>query len=215
MNIADLQYITQHHPQFTHAQLAEEACAAGVNWVQYRSKGSDSSLILKEATAISNTCKKHQATFIVNDHVQVAIQVKADGVHLGKQDMNIKSARALLGKEFIIGATANTFNDVLRHVEDGADYIGLGPFRFTSTKEKLSPVLGLEGYIQIMEQCRLHQLNIPIIAIGGILPEDLPALMKAGIFGVAVASAITNSSTKENTVTAFKQYLRLKKEISL
>lgn len=102
--------------------------------------------------------------------------------------------RALLGPDKIIGATANSFDDIRMAVAAGADYIGLGPFRFTTTKAKLSPVLGLEGYADIMQKCRLEGINIPIIAIGGILADDMAQIMATGVSGVAISGAILNAA---------------------
>jgi thiamine-phosphate pyrophosphorylase len=105
-------------------------------------------------------------------------------------DMPPREARKILGDSFIIGGTANTFEDILHLKAEGVDYIGLGPFRFTSTKKNLSPVLGLSGYLQIMGQCRAHRINLPVFAIGGITPSDIPDIMSAGVSGVALSSTI-------------------------
>ena len=104
--------------------------------------------------------------------MELVKQIGADGVHLGKLDMPIKEARERLGKDFIIGGTANTFEDIRQHAADGADYIGCGPFRFTTTKQKLSPILGLDGYHSILTQMREKGITIPVVAIGGITRED-------------------------------------------
>jgi thiamine-phosphate pyrophosphorylase len=109
---------------------------------------------------------------------------------LGKQDMNPAEARALLGPGFIIGGTANTLADIEGLVAAGVDYIGLGPFRFTATKEKLSPILGLVGYTEILAQCRAAGFTTPIVGIGGVELADIPALRTAGLHGVAVSGAI-------------------------
>ena len=123
----------------------------------------------------------------------------ATAVHLGKEDITVaeawKKADELLypDENFYIGATANTFEDISRAIKQGASYIGLGPFRHTETKKKLSPVLGLEGYQKIIQQCKDAGYNIPIFAIGGICLEDVGALMQTGITGIAVSGAIINA----------------------
>ena len=111
-------------------------------------------------------------------------------MHLGKHDMPVAEARRLLGNGFIIGGTANTFDDVKMHYEAGADYIGCGPFRFTTTKKNLSPILGLEGYRRIVSQMKEAGINLPIVAIGGITREDIPAILQTGVTGVALSGTI-------------------------
>jgi thiamine-phosphate pyrophosphorylase len=100
----------------------------------------------------------------------------------------------------VVGGTANTFEHIQQRVQEGVDYIGLGPFRFTSTKEKLSPVLGLEGFQRIMEQVRTAGIQLPIVAIGGILADDVPGLRDAGIHGVAVSGAIITALDQKEEV---------------
>lgn len=188
--ISRLHYITQEIPGKTHWQLAEKACAAGVGWVQLRIKNSSHDEWLDIALKTLAVCKKYGSKLIINDNVDIARESKADGIHLGKTDMDPTLARKLLGDDVIIGGTANTFDDIKNLDEKRVDYIGLGPFRFTATKEKLSPVLALAGYQRLMRQCALHKINIPVIAIGGILREDVIPLLQTGVYGVAVASSI-------------------------
>ena len=128
--------------------------------------------------------------FLLDDHVELVERCGADGVHLGKHDLPVDEARAILGPERIIGGTANTLEDVLRLHRQGADYIGCGPFRFTTTKKQLSPVLGLEGYRSIVSGMREHGVDIPIVGIGGITPEDIDALMETGLDGIALSGTI-------------------------
>ena len=104
--------------------------------------------------------------------------------------MPIGEARQILGEAFIIGGTANTFEDVKLHHAAGADYLGIGPFRFTTTKKNLSPVLGLEGYTSILAQMNEAGIRIPVVAIGGIVAEDIPAIMETGVNGIALSGAI-------------------------
>lgn len=200
--ISKLHYITQEVEGKTHAQLAEEACIAGVTWVQLRVK--KKSYTEWKAIAIDTlaVCKKHHAKLIINDNVELAKEINADGVHLGKEDISTADARKLLGSNFIIGGTANTFEDIKMHAPN-VDYIGLGPFRFTSTKEKLSPILGIDGYEQIINKCRANNIAIPIIAIGGITSNDVPVLLNTGVYGIAMASAITFSKDKRETMQKF------------
>lgn len=135
-------------------------------------------------------CRKYDATFIIDDHVELVKEIHADGVHLGKNDMPIDEARSILGPEFIIGGTANTFEDIEMHYRKGADYIGCGPFRFTTTKEKLSATLGIEGYREIISKMKAANINIPVVAIGGITADDIPTIMTTGINGIALSGSI-------------------------
>lgn len=154
-------------------------------------------------------CLKYGAKLIINDNVRMAMEVRADGVHLGKEDMDPKEARKILGNSFIIGGSSNTMDDVKWLMVNGVDYIGIGPYRFTSTKEKLNPVLGLEGIARLQKSLRpLKSKTPPLIAIGGIKPEDIEPLMQIGIHGVAVSSAINLAEDKSEETTKFVTALR-------
>ena len=146
--------------------------------------------IIATAAEILPLCREVGATFILDDHVELVELTGADGVHLGKNDMPIAEARRQLGCNKIIGGTANTFEDILAHAEAGADYIGCGPFRFTTTKKNLSPILGLEGYTRIVEQMRQNNISLPIVAIGGIAFEDIPAILQTGVTGIALSGSV-------------------------
>jgi len=202
--ISKLHYITQDIESATHVELVEDVCKAGVDWVQLRLKDKsyeEWKAIALEALAI---CRKYNAKLIINDNVSLAKEIGADGVHVGKQDMPVAKAREILGADFIIGGTANTFEDVKLHATSGADYIGLGPFRFTSTKQNLSPILGLDGYQIVANWCKQENINVPIIAIGGIISTDVESLFHTGVHGVAIASALTHAGNKTEVVKEFK-----------
>jgi len=184
MKISRLHYIT------TSAQEAELACRGGVRWVQLRVKNLPAAEWRQRALDAQAICRHYGATFIINDNPALALEIGADGVHLGKQDMPPAAARALLGPGFIIGGTANTFADIEGLVAAGVEYIGLGPFRFTTTKEKLSPILGLAGYADVLAQCRAAGVTTPIVGIGGVALADVAALLATGLHGVAVSGAI-------------------------
>jgi thiamine-phosphate pyrophosphorylase len=214
--ISRLHYITQDLANYSHAQLAEFACKGGADWVQLRVKHALSASPqkgerelydewLKIAKKTKLVCQKYGAKLIINDNVQIAKEVGADGVHLGKDDMNPKEARKILGKNFIIGGSTNTMDDVRRMMENGVDYIGIGPYSFTSTKEKLNPVLGLEGIRAIAEK---FGNQIPMIAIGGIKLKNVESLMQTGIHGVAVSSAINMEEDKSEVTSNFITSLR-------
>lgn len=201
--ISRLHYITQDLPGKSHAVLAEEACTGGCEWIQLRAKNKTFDEWRSIAGEVREVCKSHGVKLIINDNLELAKKVGADGVHLGKNDTSTAEARRVLGPDFIIGGTANTFEDIIMHATAGVDYIGLGPYRFTSTKEKLSPILGAEGYAKIMEQCKQAGIKIPVIAIGGILPGDVESLLAVGVHGVAISSAITNAIDKSEKILEY------------
>lgn len=161
--------------------------------MQLRIKSGDATAA---AIAAMEICRTYGATLSINDHPELAKSVGAHGVHVGLNDMPVAEARAIVGQHILVGGTANTPEDALTHAAAGADYIGYGPFRFTTTKEKLSPVLGIAGYRQLMAA----QPGIPVIAIGGIVTEDIPELLEAGVYGIAVSGLITNARDKKSTV---------------
>lgn len=201
--ISTLHYISQ--PAHTDNILA--ACDAGCKWIQLRIKNETTETVLPVAEAVKKICDRYQASLIINDYPQVAVAVGAAGVHVGKLDMTVAAARAITGNNMIVGGTANTLEDILQHVADGASYVGVGPYRFTTTKQNLSPILGLSGYQQILQALRQRNISIPLIAIGGILLEDIPALMEAGVHGVAVSGLITQASDKQTIVAHIHQQL--------
>ena len=199
-----IQFITHRNDRYGYVDGARMALEGGCKWIQLRMKGASDEEVAEAAAQIQPLCREHEAVFLLDDRVELAKRLKADGVHLGKNDMPVSEARALLGEEFIIGGTANTFEDIQRLASQGADYIGCGPFRFTTTKEKLAPVLGLEGYRRIVEQMEKHGTGLPIVAIGGITFDDIPTIMQTGVDGIAVSGAILNA---DNPVEEMKRML--------
>ena len=191
MEIDKLHYISQAPEEGSHLTAIEKVLKAGLKWVQLRVKEQPEAAVLSIALAANKLCKVYGAKLIVNDYPEIALKSDAWGVHLGLDDMPVAEARALLGKDKCIGGTANTFTDILRRVEEGADYIGLGPFQFTATKKNLSPLLGLEGYEKLMQQVRDARIEIPVIAIGGINLAHIPSILRTGVHGIAISSALT------------------------
>ncbi len=192
--VEKIQYISQSNSDLTHLEGIKKACKNGVRWVQLRLKGQTFEELISVGTEARKICDEFGAALIINDNVAAAIELKACGVHLGKNDMPVKEARKLLGKKRIIGATANSFEDIQQHVKAGADYIGLGPFRFTTTKENLSPVLGLQGYQTILNQCVDAGITTPIVAIGGIELEDVADIMATGVHGIAFSGLLAKAA---------------------
>lgn len=201
-----IQFITHSNNRYGYVDGARLALEGGCRWVQLRMKEATEAEFMDAAAEIGRLCKEHGATFVLDDHVEWVEQTGADGVHLGKNDMPIDEARKILGNDKIIGGTANTFEDVERLYRLGANYIGCGPFRFTTTKKNLSPVLGLEGYQHIVDQMKSHGINLPIVAIGGILESDIKSILATGVSGIAVSGGILNA---ENPAEEMQRFLKL------
>jgi len=202
-----LHYISQENEKTDHITAILAALNAGAKWIQLRVKNKSQDEVLALAEAANQLCKKFAARLIINDFPEVARAVSAYGLHLGLNDMSIINARLIVGKEMKIGGTANTFTDIQKRVQEGADYIGLGPFRFTKTKQQLSPILGISGYNEIMDQVRSAGITTPIIAIGGIEFSDLSALLKTGIYGLAFSGALTHAPDPAEMIRLMYQQL--------
>ena len=186
-----LQFVTHCTERFSYVESARMALFGGCRWIQLRMKEAEERLFEENALAVQQMCKLFGATFIIDDNVALAKRIKADGVHLGKNDMLIAEARDILGEGFIVGGTVNSFEDILYHLQGSRpDYFGCGPFRFTSTKKNLAPILGYEGYRGIIRQMRNADIHIPLVAIGGIAKEDIPCLLECGVDGIALSGSI-------------------------
>lgn len=206
-NSYKLQFITHFTERYSYVDSARIALEGGCRWIQLRMKDAEERELRNTAIAIQRMCREAGVTFIIDDNVALAKSIGADGVHLGKHDMPISVARDILGERHIIGGTVNTFEDVLHHLNGATpDYFGCGPFRETSTKRNLSPTLGLYGYKNIIRQMRSHGIDIPIVAIGGIRREDIPALMECGVSGIALSSSIL---TADDPVAEMREIVNL------
>ena len=188
-----IQFISHFNDKYSYLDSIRLALDGGCKWVQLRMKDASEEEFLRNAHQARKLCDQYQATFIIDDHVELVRECGADGVHLGKNDMPIADARRLLGDAFIIGGTANTFDDVLSHYRSSANYIGCGPFRFTTTKKGLSPILGLKGYQDIVAKMKSQSIDIPIVAIGGITIDDIPSIMQTGVNGIALSGTVLNA----------------------
>lgn len=190
----NIQFITHENQQFDYVEGAEMALRGGCKWVQLRMKDATDNKFLSIRRKVAALCRSYNATFLLDDRVHLVAELGADGVHLGKNDMPISEARRILGNEKIIGGTANTFSDVQHLAAQGADYIGCGPFRYTPTKRNLAPILGLEGYRNILKQMQQAGISLPLIAIGGIVSTDIAALRDIGVNGIAVSGAVLGAA---------------------
>lgn len=206
-NNYQLQFITHFTDRYSYIDSARIALEGGCRWVQLRMKEASEELLEETALTVQRMCREHGATFIIDDNVALVKRIGADGVHLGKRDMPIAEARKILGEEFIIGGTVNTFEDIANALHTATpDYFGCGPYRYTTTKQNLAPTLGIEGYSAIVEQMRKHNISIPIVAIGGITKADIPAIMACSMSGIALSGSIINA---EHPVDEMKEIVHL------
>ena len=214
MNNYRLQFITHCTERYSYVDSARIALEGGCRWIQLRMKDADESLMEETALIVQKMCRDYGATFIIDDNVHLVKKIKADGVHLGKNDMPIIEAREILGDDFIIGGTVNCFEDILRQrtTDNGQqslgmpDYFGCGPFRFTSTKKNLAPILGLEGYENIISNMKRNNINIPLVAIGGITKDDISDILKTGVDGIALSGSVLKA---ENPVEEMKSIVEI------
>lgn len=205
-----IQFITHYNERYGYLDSVRLALAGGCRWVQLRVKGVTDDELRPLALEAQRLCREAGATFIIDDHVALVREIEADGVHLGLKDMPIAEAREYLGPDFIIGGTANTYDDVRTHWLAGANYIGCGPFRFTTTKQGLSPVLGLDGYRSVVSQMRAEGCPLPIVAIGGITRADIPAIMQTGVTGIALSGTVLKAA---DPVEEMRQLIEIEKKI--
>ena len=196
----------------THQQLALEACKAGVKLVQLRLKDMEKSEMLTIALGTKTICDYFNVTFIINDHLEIAQEVDADGVHLGNEDIDHEIARKELGKDKIIGATAYTEKEVIFHQSrEFADYIGLGTYRKTRTKPEIKEFVTLEQIRKMIGKLKLsNRYRIPLLVIGGIRMDDIPLLLSAGVYGIAIASLLNHSPDKSHTMNEINKRFNLK-----
>jgi len=206
------QFITHRTERYDEIAGAQAALEGGCRWIQLRMKGASDAEFLQVGRPLIRLCRRYGATCILDDRAELVVPLEADGVHLGRNDMPVAEARRLLGPGRRIGATANVFADIERAAMQGADYIGLGPFRFTQTKSGLSPILGLEGCRSILERCREAGIAIPVVAIGGITADDIGPLLATGVSGIALSGALLGAddpvAETRKIVTILNSYKR-------
>lgn len=190
-------FVTHPTPRYDELEEIRQVLEGGCTWVQLRMKGT---LDLATARSAAALCASYspERVLCIDDDPAIALASGAQAVHLGKNDKPVAEAWQEIGEKrkkegFLIGATANTLQDMRRAAAAGASYIGLGPYRFTETKKNLSPVLGAEGYRKLITAAREAGIGLPVFAIGGIRLEDVALLMEAGVDGVAVSGAIAGA----------------------
>ena len=180
-------------------EQVECAIRGGVTCLQLREKELDSGSFFEEAEKIKLLCNKSNVPFIVNDNVEIAVKCGADGVHIGQEDMAAAEVRRIIGKNMILGVSAQTVEQAKKAEQDGADYLGVGAVFPTSTKLDAADV----PYDTLKEICAA--VKIPVVAIGGIKRENIKMLSGSGISGIAVVSAIFAAEDIENECRILKE----------
>ncbi|OWP87100.1 thiamine-phosphate diphosphorylase [Flavobacterium covae] len=202
-----IQFISQGETPEKQLNSIRKALDAGITWTQLRYKNASKIDVFRLAEKVKKETDQYNALLTINDFPTIAKAIDAHGLHLGLTDGSIEQARELLGNVKIIGGTANTLEDVQQRLAERCDYVGLGPLRFTTTKEKLSPILGFEGYQSIIEKLPKINQSKPIFAIGGIEEKDLPKLLEIGVYGIAVSGLICNASQPTHIVKQLNETL--------
>ena len=185
-----LQFITNTQAKTPVVDQIFAVIEGGCRWIQIRMKDASDEEIKKVVDAVKPKCIETGAFLLLNDRVELAKELNVGGVHLGKEDMPASKARMILGAAAVIGVTANTFSDIAAVSKLDIDYYGIGHYAETKTKEKLAPVLGLDGIRDICFEMEKNEINIPHVAVGGIQIDDVLPLLEAGVNGIAVSGAI-------------------------
>jgi len=184
----------------SHSEIVRQAVTAGVRIIQFREKNMSGRALYQKAVFLRSLTSGRRAALIINDYVDIALAVNADGVHLGQEDMPVKEARKILGKNKIIGISTHSLKQALHARRAGADYISFGPVFHTATKNAGIPK-GIKSLIEIKQH-----IKIPVIAVGGINIENAPDVLRAGADAIAIVSGILSGNIREN-VKKFLQVL--------
>ncbi len=203
-----LQFITNAVDSREIVNQVRAVIDGGCRWVQLRMKDATKADVVSVAKELKPICGERECILVIDDYVDIAKELELDGVHLGKNDMNPIEARNILGGKPIIGVTANSYEDIECYSCVDIDYIGLGPYRFTTTKKNLSPILGIDKYKNIMQRCVENGIFIPVVAIGGIEYDDIDAIMSAGVHGIAVSGALVKADNMVEATCAMIDKLK-------
>ncbi len=184
-------------------EMIKKAVKGGVTVIQLREKNLSTREFIEEAIEVKKIIEGSENPLIINDRVDIALAVRADGVHLGNDDMPVDVARRILGKNFIIGASAGSVEEAIEKEKMGADYIAVSPVFSTPTKPDAGPPLGLDGIKEIKKS-----VKVPVIGIGGINKEKVFDVIKSGADGVAVVSAIVSSEDPEISARELRELIK-------
>jgi thiamine-phosphate pyrophosphorylase len=201
--IEKLHFITHDIDHLSHVQQAQIACEAGAKWVQYRCLTKSDDELLQDINTIAEICDDWGATLIVTDHVHLNGKADIQGFHIEDMDADFIKLRELLGEACTIGGSANTTEGLIRLAQEGADYAGFGPFSHTDTKPNYFEHLGIGGYREAIQQLNKNQIDLPVLAVGGVTVNDIDALMQTGIFGIAVSSAVNQAEDMRSAYLSF------------
>jgi len=201
--IEKFQFITHDIPQLSHIQQAQIACEAGAKWIQYRCLTKGDEELLKDINIIAEICDDWGATLIVTNHIHLNRKADIQGFHIEDMDADFSVLREQLGEDITIGGSSNTVEGLIRIAGEGADYAGCGPFSITTTKPNNSPLLGLDGYANVVKVLQEKGIDLPVLAVGGVKLEDVDALMATGIFGIAASSAINQAESMKDAYHDF------------
>lgn len=191
-----LQYISYPDQHGDHMPGILSVLEGGGKWIQLRMKNCTLDEIEQVAIQVKTLCEKFQATFILNDHPELVSKLDLDGVHIGKKDIAAHKARTIIGEGKILGRTCNSIKDLLETINLPIDYIGFGPYKFTTTKAEISDVLGQNIFGELNDLSKTYNLK-PIVGIGGIEVGDIETLTTYGINGIAASGMLRNKTTEE------------------
>lgn len=197
--IGKFHYLTQDLPKFSHLQQATMACNAGANWIQYRCFCKTDEQMLEELHQIAQVCDDWGTTLIITQHYHLIKQADIQGVHIEDMDADLTIIRNKIGDDKTLGASANTLQQIINHHNNGADYVGCGPYTHTNTKPNNEAHWGLLGYKNAFAQLQQLKIEIPLIAAGGIKLNDVEPLFQTGIYGVAVSEAVNKALNPQQT----------------
>ena len=186
--------------KYSHEEIAKMAIKGGADIIQFRDKTMPTSELAETALRIAKLCKKQGILFIVNDRADIALVSNADGVHLGKEDISVKDARKLLGKNKIVGGTAHSLSDAIKAEKAGVDYIGYGHIYHTFSKLKKTKPKGIK---ELQYVCK--KIKIPVIAIGGISVLNASEVMNAKAHGIAVIGSVLQNSDPVKAVAKLRK----------
>jgi thiamine-phosphate pyrophosphorylase len=188
--------------KYSHVEIAKLAVKGGADIIQLRDKTMSTSELIETAKKIALFCKKNNVLFLINDRVDIAMVSRADGVHLGTEDIPVKDARKLLGRSKIIGGTAHSMSEAVQREKEGADYIGYGHIFPTFTKHKPDKPKGTENLKKIVDR-----ISIPVIAIGGIGPGNITEVASTGVHGAAFIGSVLKSKDPVKTIKELRKIM--------
>lgn len=204
--IEKLHFITHDIPQHSHIEQAQLACEAGAKWIQYRCLSKADDELIADLLVIGEICDDWGATLIVTDHIHLKGKADIQGFHIEDMAADFIALRQQVGEEYTLGGSANTIENLVRLAKEGADYAGFGPFKTSETKPNSFPLLSTETYLETMNELKTQQIDLPVLAVGGITIEDVDSLMQTGIYGIAVSKAINQA---EDIYEAYQAFYKL------